>query len=407
MAKFIITQNALNPIADALSGRSFHEGQSAALRNQMMQSRINDSRAEQDKVWRQEEAQQNLKRATVRQQYPTLTDDDLDGLLNYVGGGRNAIPDQPYQMPEVLRANPNALSEIAQALQPYQAVGAYGGDGLDVIRGQGQAGKNQYESTLSDEIVAALKTGNADKANPFIAAKSGRTYEPNILGSGGQVVNKSTGAVTQTPVSVAGIENTKSGTTLNYARTNTEGARQQQMAHKSDLDEREFQFKQANSGGQGGGPKLLSTSDAQMYFSKWDDHAYKMVPDVDKLSAFSRWAMANGYQDQNAALAPYLEYQSRGSGGVGGGAVAGALGSFGGMPTQYDVKKGAFGSKGSVAAADNLQYYDDLSKQQGWAPLTGNKNKAQVMEQIRQMVQTGQMPRDHAAELFDQLRLGD
>lgn len=397
MAKFIITQNALNPIADALSGRSFHEGQSAALRNQMMQSRINDSRAEQDKVWRQEEAQQNLKRATVRQQYPTLTDDDLDGLLNYVGGGRNAIPDQPYQMPEVLRANPNALSEIAQALQPYQAIGAYGGDGLDVIRGQGQAGKNQYESVLRDAVLSA---GDVESRNTAINALAGREYAPYALGAGAQRINKATGDIGQTPVSVSGIN-------LDNARVGTEGVRQQQMAHSMDMNEREFQLKQATAGGQGGGPKLLSTSDAQMYFSKWDENAYKMVPDVDRLSEFTQWAHANGYRSQNEALAPFLQYKGMAPSGAGGNAIAGALGNFGGMPTQYDAKKGAFGSKGSVAAADNLQYYDDLAKQQGWAPLTGNKNKAQVMEQIRQMVQTGQMPRDHAAELFDQLRLGD
>ncbi|MTU33823.1 hypothetical protein GMD41_14140, partial [Parasutterella excrementihominis] len=162
MVKLYLDANGLAPIAQALSGQSKLAGVAAGLRNQMLGAQLDEQRMRNDK----------------EMQAQTLRDEM-----------RGSFAD-----------NPNGLSAL-------NAIQAFGGDGMDFLKGQNQSYDNNYRSRLGDLALAAAQAGDLARQNQAVAGYEGKMHSPYRADGYGQQFSQDTGAVQQTPASITKLGN--------------------------------------------------------------------------------------------------------------------------------------------------------------------------------------------------------
>ncbi|OAM25896.1 hypothetical protein A7P95_10865 [Eikenella longinqua] len=463
MVKFVITEEAMSPIAQALSGQSRMAGVAAGLKNQMLGVELDKMRDEREQAARQRQIRDNLIPNYIRQQFGDLSPRVQNRLAERLGW-QNPNPE----------ASPNLLEEYNDAMALQKAMSqpqwgnaqryadainlnnAYGGSGLEAIRGIGIAQENANKQQLGELALTAYQNGDVNRANQLTAMRSGDTYTPFRVGSNGEILNTATGGQQSTDMYRARVDEVQSRTGLNYAntalsgaRTQTEGLRQQGLA----ID---------NNG------KLVRLNEQLNPQQKPPSQVYKPLPaaavesvfnmDANAYQRFRQEMAREGYADENEYLPIYLR-QLEGAKDVGGATgramglrqltqalptaptqtapnvaatvpqqpqivmpihpLAGALSQYAytpqpanllpaanltGRTTQYDTAAGLFGEQGSISYADNMAMYDNIVKNMGLPPL-GKSSPQQVRATLTQLYQSGHLPngssvpRDHIEAL--------
>ena len=461
MVKFVITEEAMSPIAQALSGQSRMAGVAAGLKNQMLGLELDKMREERQQAERQRQMRENLIPNRISRLFPQLSEGARNILAGQLTGQKpeQGVPSDLFQYQADRHAAEHAMTlpQWENARQYGDAVNltnAFGGNGLEAIKGIGLAQDNankEYYGTLAQ---AALESGNRDMANQAIAARNGDVYNPYRTDSNGLMYNTSTGRFEITPIGQANLGNIQAQTNernahtgLYVAQTGTEGLKQQGLA----ID---------NQG------KLVRLEELHNPQAKPPSQVYKPLPaaavesvfgmDGDTYQAFQLEMARKGYADENEYLPIYLrEMEGRKAAGNAVGSVmgasqlsqalptapaqtragitsaeqpqvvmpmhplAGALPQYAytpaqanmptparptGSATQYDAAAGLFGDKGSIAYADNIAMYDNIVKNMGLPPL-GSSSQQQVKATLTQLYQNGRLPnggsipRDHIEAL--------
>lgn len=311
MVKFVITEEAMSPIAQALSGQSRLAGVAAGLKNQMLGLELDKMREERQQAERQRQMRNDLIPNRIRQMFGDYSPRVQNRLAERLGW-QNPNPE----------ASPNLLEEYNDAVALQKAMSlpqwanaqryadavhlndAFGGNGLEAIKGIGLAQDNankEYYGTLAQ---AALESGNRDMANQAIAARNGDVYNPYRTDSNGLMYNTSTGRFEITPIGQANLGNIQAQTNernahtgLYVAQTGTEGLKQQGLS----ID---------NQG------KLVRLEELQNPQAKPPSQVYKPLPaaavesvfnmDNDAYQDFRRRMVRAGYADENEYLPIYL-----------------------------------------------------------------------------------------------------
>ena len=461
MVKFVITEEAMSPIAQALSGQSRMAGVAAGLKNQMLGLELDKMREERQQAERQRQMRENLIPNRIRQMFGGFSPRVQNRLAERLGW-QNPNPE----------ASPNLLEEYNDAVALQKAMSlpqwanaqryadavhlndAFGGNGLEAIKGIGLAQDNANKEYYDMAARAASAAGDRDMFNQMVAARNGDVYNPYRTDSNGLMYNSSTGRFEITPIGQANLGNIQAQTNernahtgLYVAQTGTEGLKQQGLA--IDNEGKVVRLKE-----------LLNPQD------KPPSQVYKPLPaaavesifnmDADAYQAFRLEMARKGYADENEYLPIYLrEMEGRKAAGNVVGSVigasqlsqalptapaqtragitsaeqpqvvmpmhplAGALPQYAytpaqanmptparptGSATQYDAAAGLFGDKGSIAYADNIAMYDNIVKNMGLPPL-GSSSQQQVKATLTQLYQNGRLPnggsipRDHIEAL--------
>lgn len=241
MVKFVITEEAMSPIAQALSGQSRMAGVAAGLKNQMLGLELDKMREERQQAERQRQMRENLIPNRISRLFPQLSEGARNILAGQLTGQKpeQGVPSDLFQYQADRHAAEHAMTlpQWENARQYGDAVNltnAFGGNGLEAIKGIGLAQDNankEYYGTLAQ---AALESGDRDMANQAIAARNGDVYNPYRTDSNGLMYNSSTGRFEITPIGQANLGNIQAQTNernahtgLYAAQTETEGRKQQ------------------------------------------------------------------------------------------------------------------------------------------------------------------------------------
>ena len=311
MVKFVITEEAMSPIAQALSGQSRMAGVAAGLKNQMLGLELDKMREERQQAERQRQMRNDLIPNRIRQMFGDYSPRVQNRLAERLGW-QNPNPE----------ASPNLLEEYNDAVALQKAMSlpqwanvrryadavnltnAFGGNGLEAIKGIGLAQDNANKEYYDMAARTALENGNRDMANQAIAARNGDVYNPYRTDSNGLMYNTSTGRFEITPIGQANLGNIQAQTNernahtgLYVAQTGTEGLKQQGLV----ID---------NQG------KLVRLEELQNPQAKPPSQVYKPLPaaavesefgmDAAAYQDFRRSMVRNGYADENEYLPIYL-----------------------------------------------------------------------------------------------------
>ena len=310
MVKFVITEEAMSPIAQALSGQSRMAGVAAGLKNQMLGLELDKMREERQQAERQRQMRENLIPNRISRLFPQLSEGARNILAGQLTGQKpeQGVPSDLFQYQADRHAAEHAMTlpQWENARQYGDAVNltnAFGGNGLEAIKGIGLAQDNankEYYGTLAQ---AALESGDRDMANQAIAARNGDVYNPYRTDSNGMVLNTANGQYRMTPIGEANWSNIQAQTNernahtgLYVAQTGTEGLKQQGLA----ID---------NQG------KLVRLEELQNPQAKPPSQVYKPLPaaavesefgmDADAYQDFRRRMVRAGYADENEYLPIY------------------------------------------------------------------------------------------------------
>ena len=310
MVKFVITEEAMSPIAQALSGQSRMAGVAAGLKNQMLGLELDKMREERQQAERQRQMRNDLIPNRIRQMFGGFSPRVQNRLAERLGW-QNPNPE----------ASPNLLEEYNDAMALQKAMSlpqwenvqryanaiqlnnAFGGNGLEAIKGIGLAQDNANKEYYDMAARAALESGNRDMANQAIAARNGDVYNPYRTDSNGLMYNTSTGWFEITPIGQANLGNIQAQTNernahtgLYVAQTGTEGLKQQGLA----ID---------NQG------KVVRLEEMLNPQAKPPSQVYKPLPaaavesvfnmDNDAYQAFRLEMARKGYADENEYLPIY------------------------------------------------------------------------------------------------------
>ena len=311
MVKFVITEEAMSPIAQALSGQSRMAGVAAGLKNQMLGLELDKMREERQQAERQRQMRENLIPNRISRLFPQLSEGARNILAGQLTGQKpeQGVPSDLFQYQADRHAAEHAMTlpQWENARQYGDAVNltnAFGGNGLEAIKGIGLAQDNankEYYGTLAQ---AALESGDRDMANQAIAARNGDVYNPYRTDSNGLMYNSSTGRFEITPIGQANLGNIQAQTNernahtgLYAAQTETEGLKQQGLA----ID---------NEG------KVVRLEEMRNPQAKPPSQVYKPLPaaavelwfnmDNDAYQAFQLEMARKGYADENEYLPIYL-----------------------------------------------------------------------------------------------------
>lgn len=310
MVKFVITEEAMSPIAQALSGQSRMAGVAAGLKNQMLGLELDKMREERQQAERQRQMRENLIPNRISRLFPQLSEGARNILAGQLTGQKpeQGVPSDLFQYQADRHAAEHAMTlpQWENARQYGDAVNltnAFGGNGLEAIKGIGLAQDNankEYYGTLAQ---AALESGDRDMANQAIAARNGDVYNPYRTDSNGMVLNTANGQYRMTPIGEANWSNIQAQTNernahtgLYVAQTGTEGLKQQGLV----ID---------NQG------KLVRLEELQNPQAKPPSQVYKPLPaaavesefgmDADAYQDFRRRMVRAGYADENEYLPIY------------------------------------------------------------------------------------------------------
>lgn len=311
MVKFVITEDAMSPIAQALSGQSRMAGVAAGLKNQMLGLELDKMREERQQAQQQRQMRNELIPNRIRQMFGGFSPRVQNRLAERLGW-QNPNPE----------ASPNLLEEYNDAVALQKAMSlpqwanaqryadaiqlnnAFGGNGLEAIKGIGLAQDNANKEYYDMAAREALERGNRDMANQAIAARNGDVYSPYSTGPDGSILNRTTGQYTPTTAYTARIGEINSRTNLNQVNTALSGAR---------ITTEELRQQGLAIDNQG---KLVRLEELHNPQAKPPSQVYKPLPavavesvfnmDNDAYQDFRRSMVRNGYADENEYLPIYL-----------------------------------------------------------------------------------------------------
>ena len=311
MVKFVITEEAMSPIAQALSGQSRMAGVAAGLKNQMLGLELDKMREERQQAERQRQMRNDLIPNRIRQMFGDYSPRVQNRLAERLGW-QNPNPE----------ASPNLLEEYNDAVALQKAMSlpqwanaqryadaiqlnnAFGGNGLEAIKGIGLAQDNANKEYYDMAARAALESGNRDMANQAIAARNGDVYNPYRTDSNGLMYNTSTGRFEITPIGQANLGNIQAQTNERNAHAGLYGA-------ETETEKRKQQGLILDSYG-----KVLAINQQLNPQAKPPSQVYKPLPaaavesifnmDADAYQAFRLEMARKGYADENEYLPIYL-----------------------------------------------------------------------------------------------------
>lgn len=311
MVKFVITEEAMSPIAQALSGQSRMAGVAAGLKNQMLGLELDKMREERQQAERQRQMRENLIPNRISRLFPQLSEGARNILAGQLTGQKpeQGVPSDLFQYQADRHAAEHAMTlpQWENARQYGDAVNltnAFGGNGLEAIKGIGLAQDNankEYYGTLAQ---AALESGDRDMVNQAIAARNGNVYSPYSTGPDGAILNRATGQYTPTTAYTARVGEINSRTNLNQVNTALSGAR---------ITTEELRQQGLAINNQG---KLVRLEELQNPQAKPPSQVYKPLPaaavesefgmDAAAYQDFRRRMARDGYADENEYLPIYL-----------------------------------------------------------------------------------------------------
>ena len=322
--KFVIDQNALNGLTDALSGRAKMQGQADALRIQAAQNQMMAQRDKALEPIKQQEAQRNY---GVNQLASIFQDPaKADQVYDYTNGQRTnmgfkmnedgsyandehgapIINDTPITL-ESMGVTPEQYASAQSILGPMMAVQSFGGDAVDYSKAQGQLNKNGYEAGLRQGVMA---TTDPSQRNALVSALSGRSYDPYKTDGYGQMVNTGTGQVQQTAASQSKIGNINSGTQLNQANTGLAVQRTTTEQIKQHEIQADIQLKQVQAQKVQAGMEAMDPAQAKMLFTKQVTDEFgnaKAVFDGESYAKFTQFQVQNGIRSDKQAFAMWSQ----------------------------------------------------------------------------------------------------
>lgn len=419
--KFVIDQNGLNGLTDALSGRAKMQGQIDGLKIQVAQEQLMAQRDKALEPIRQQEAQRNygVNQLTSIFQDPAKAAQAYDyanGQRTNMGFKMNAdgsytndeygapiVNDTPITL-ESMGITPEQYAAAQSILGPMMAVKSFGGDAVDYSKAQGQLNKNSYEAGLRQGV---MTTTDPSQRNALVSALSGRPYDPYKTDGYGQMVNTGTGKVQQTVASQAKIGNINSGTQLNQANTGLAVQRTTTEQIKQHEIQADIQLKQVQAQKVQAGMEAMDPAQAKMLFTKQVTDEFgntKAVFDGEAYAKFTQFQVQNGIRSDKQAFAMWS-----GQGGGGSPAQQGqALASFGAaigpsivqgaIPaiSQYDrVNQNQWSA---TTIPDTVQSFDRLAVQKfgkGFSQMT----KPEVESNLKQLYQAGAINIDDVQNL--------
>ena len=274
MVKLYLDANGLAPIAQALSGQSKLAGVAAGLRNQMLGAQLDEQRMRNDK----------------EMQAQTLRDEM-----------RGSFAD-----------NPNSLAAL-------NAIQAFGGNGIDFLKGQKQVYDNGYRSQLGDLALAAVQAGDLARQNQAVAGYEGKMHSPYRADGYGQQANQDTGVVQQTPASATKLGNIAANTNYQQAQTGLADARTQSEVTKQITEQLRQQGLTLDNQGkvikinqslnpQTGTTKAPNADDARL-FTSVDSLTGKPQVDYNRLNQAYLFAQQHGYASVSAALPAFGRWE--------------------------------------------------------------------------------------------------
>lgn len=334
MVKFVITEEAMSPIAQALSGQSRLAGVAAGLKNQMLGLELDKMREERQQAERQRQMRENLIPNRISRLFPQLSEGARNILAGQLTGQKpeQGVPPDLFQYQADRHAAEHAMTlpQWASAQQYGDAVNltnAFGGNGLEAIKGIGLALDNANKEYYGTVAQAALESGNRDMANQAIAARNGDVYSPYSTGPDGAILNRATGQYTPTTAYTARVGEINSRTNLNQVNTALSGAR---------ITTEELRQQGLAIDNQG---KLVRLEELQNPQAKPPSQVFKPLPaavvesvfgmDGDAYQDFRLEMARKGYADENEYLPIYWREKEgeREAGRLLGGAVITAAGN--------------------------------------------------------------------------------
>ena len=370
--KFVIDQNALNGLTDALSGRAKMQGQIDGLKIQAAQDQLMANRDKALEPIRQQEAQRNYgvnQLASIFQDPAKAAQvyDYANGQRTNMGFKMNAdgsyandeygapiVNDTPITL-ESMGIMPEQYAAAQSILGPMMAVKSFGGDAVDYSKAQGQLNKNGYEAGLRQGV---MTTTDPSQRNALVSALSGRSYDPYKIDGYGQMFNTGTGQVQQTAASQVKLGNINSSTQLNQANTGLAVQRTTTEQIKQYEIQADIQLKQVQAQKVQAGMEAMDPAQAKMLFTKQVTDEFgniKAVFDGEAYAKFTQFQVQNGIRSDKQAFAMWS-----GQGGSGSPAQQGqALASFG----------SAIGPNIAQGAAPAISEYDRVNQNQ-WSTTT-------------------------------------
>ena len=99
MVKFVITEEAMSPIAQALSGQSRMAGVAAGLKNQMLGLELDKMREERQQAERQRQTRENLIPNRISRLFPQLSEGARNILAGQLTGQKpeQGVPSDLFQ----------------------------------------------------------------------------------------------------------------------------------------------------------------------------------------------------------------------------------------------------------------------------------------------------------------------
>ncbi len=276
MVKLYLDANGLAPIAQALSGQSKLAGVAAGLRNQMMGAQLDEQRMRNDK---------EMQAKTLRDKM------------------RGSFAD-----------NPNGLAAL-------NAIEAFGGDGIDFLKGQNQSYDNNYRSLLGDLALAAAQAGDLARQNQAVAGYEGKMHSPYRADGYGQQFSQDTGAVQQTPASITKLGNIAANTNYQEAQTGLADARTQSemlgwktealRQHGLTLDNqgKVIKLNQSLNPQTGTAATKAPNADDARLFTSVDPLTGKPQVDYNRLNQAYLFAQQHGYASVSAALPAFGRWE--------------------------------------------------------------------------------------------------
>ncbi len=276
MVKLYLDANGLAPIAQALSGQSKLAGVAAGLRNQMLGAQLDEQRMRNDK---------EMQAQTLR--------DEMRGRF---------------------ADNPNGLAAL-------NAIQAFGGDGMDFLKGQNQSYDNNYRSRLGDLALAAAQAGDLARQNQAVAGYEGKMHSPYRADGYGQQFSQDTGAVQQTPASITKLGNIAANTNYQQAQTGLADARTQsemlgwetealrQHGLKLDNQGKVIKLNQSLNPQTGTAATKAPNADDARLFTSVDSLTGKPQVDYNRLNEAYLFAQQHGYASVSAALPAFGRWE--------------------------------------------------------------------------------------------------
>ena len=324
----------MSPIAQALSGQSRMAGVAAGLKNQMLGLELDKMREERQQAERQRQMRENLIPNRISRLFPQLSEGARNILAGQLTGQKpeQGVPSDLFQYQADRHAAEHAMTlpQWASAQQYGDAVNltnAFGGNGLEAIKGIGLALDNANKEYYGTVAQAALESGNRDMVNQAIAARNGDVYSPYSTGPDGSILNRTTGQYTPTTAYTARIGEINSRTNLNQVNTALSGAR---------ITTEELRQQGLAIDNQG---KVVRLEEMRNPQAKPPSQVYKPLPaavvesefgmDAAAYQDFRRRMARKGYADENEYLPIYWreKEEEREAGRLVGGAVITAAGN--------------------------------------------------------------------------------